>query len=126
VNWDITAVISAIMFLAGVLFIWGIKEHTEQEVKPEKAAGAVTMPIQPMPDSTQSGYLVLRVSPRDTRSVISINGAAAEKLPLSTPIELPAGQHEISIEHPLLGMRIIRVDIAAGDTLHQEVDFVRP
>lgn len=125
-NWEITAVVSAIMFLAGVLFIWGIKENVEQKVKANIAAGAVTPPLHPTPGSAPSGYLDLRVSPRDTRSVVSINGAAAGTLPFAAPIELPAGWNEISIDHPQLGVRKISIDIAPGDTLHQEVDFVKP
>jgi serine/threonine protein kinase len=126
VNWEITAVVSATMFLAGVLFIWGIKENVEQKVKADKTAGAVIPLLHPTPGSAQNGYLDLRVSPRDTHGVVSINGAAVRTLPLSEPIELPAGRHQISIDHPQLGVRKIRVAIAAGDTLHQEVDFVKP
>jgi hypothetical protein len=126
VNWEITAVVSAIMFLAGVLFIWGVKRHVEHKAQANKMVGAVTAPVHQTPNPETAGYLDLWVTPHITRGVVRINGDSLGTTPLAAPLELPPGRHEVSIHHPRLGVRKIVISITAGDTLQQMIDFTNP
>jgi len=126
VTWGITVLLNAIMFLAGVLFIKGVKTHFEG-----KASAAATsrtsnvMMLQPQPQN-RAGFLDLRVTPASANGAVQIEEDSTGMAPLSSPMSLPEGWHEIRISHPQLGVKKVGVSITAGDTLRKTVDFSSP
>jgi len=123
VSWEMSIVLNAIMFFAGVLFIKVVKTYFEHKAV---AYNAVSAPSQLVSHGDRAGFLDLRVTPRSAHSVVHIEGDSVGVTPLSGPIELPPGWHEVSIRHPQLGAKKGSVSITPGDTLRQTIDFSTP
>ena len=121
-HWAITAIVSATMFFAGVLFIKGVKEYVEQNRAAVAKQKVVTSPAYRHPVAGNSGYLDLRVLPW---GIVRIDGDSVGSA-LRSPLALSPGLHEVCVEHPGFDRKMIRVTITAGDTVHQTVDFTRP
>jgi serine/threonine protein kinase len=126
VNWEITAVVSASMFLAGVLFIRGVKEYTENKVRRTDKVSAATAPLHDALLAGDIGYLDLRVDPPATPGVVHIDGDSIATTPLSAPIKLLPGRHKVGLYHPKWGSRDVEVLITVGDTIRQTVKLNDP
>jgi serine/threonine-protein kinase len=122
VRWDVAAVVSAMMFLAGVLYIWGVKTYVQRKVEHSVLSRTMAAP----PDSIRFGYLELRILPENISGAIYIDGEWFSNTPPEAPIALPPGKHEVRISHPQLGERKISVDIALGAKVRQTVDLTKP
>ncbi|GEM_PF-2922976 len=118
-SWGVAAVVGAVMFFSGVLYIWGIKTYMQRKVENRAVSGVVMPPS----NSIILGYLDLHVKPP---SVIHINGDSLGMTPLPAPIALPPGTHDLSIYHPQMGERKMRVNIISGETLRQTIDLTKP
>ncbi|MDZ7360136.1 MAG: protein kinase [candidate division KSB1 bacterium] len=118
-SWGVAAVAGAVMFFAGVLYIWGIKTYMQRKAEHR----AVSSVLMPPPNAMMLGYLDLHVKPP---SVIHVNGDSLGATPLMAPIALPPGSHELRIYHPQWGERKMRVNIIAGETLRHEIDLTKP
>jgi serine/threonine-protein kinase len=124
VNWEVAVVVSALMFLAGVLYIWGVKKYVQYRA--ETAASVITAPRRNMPDMSRFGFLNLKINPVAAGSVIYVDGDSLGILPLAAPLALRPGKHEISIDHPQWGEKRMSVNIAAGEILQQTIDLTKP
>jgi serine/threonine protein kinase len=122
-SWGMAAVVSGMMFLAGVVYIIILKDRVQSKAAITATGNIVSAPLQYSPDLGASGYLDLRVMPW---GVVRIDGETLGKTPLAKPIELPAGKYRVMIEHPRFGAREIAVQIGRGDTLRQSVDLTKP
>ena len=128
VNWGITALAGATMFLAGVLFIRGVKEYVErQRAGPVTASsmfampqrGGLSAPVAP----ERSGQLTLEVKPWGN---VLLNGHRIATTPLATPLDLAPGTYELVVQHPHLGERQLTIHVVAGEQSRAVVDFNRP
>jgi serine/threonine-protein kinase len=119
-NWGFTALVSATMFMAGVLFIKGVKgyvDHKNNRRAPvAAAAGPQTEPLS----ATRVGYLDLRLTPG---SVVWLEGDSIATAPLSAPLAFPNGMHELAVKYPGAEPHHMKVYITAGDTLRKQVSF---
>jgi len=120
-SWGVTAVLNATMFLAGVLFIKGVKTYFERRA--EAAAPNVATSVYRPASAERLGFLDLQVTPSGSGSMVQVEDDSTGIAPLTTPLTLPPGWHEISITHPRLGVKKVGVSITAGDTLRKTVDF---
>jgi serine/threonine protein kinase len=125
-SWGLAAVVSATMFLAGVLYMWGVKMYLQNKPAKQETKSVVSALLQPSPDSSRLGYFDLQVHPAVVSGVVYIDGDSLGVLPLEAPIALPAGPHEISIFNSQLGEKKMRIDIVAGKTLRQAIDLTKP
>jgi len=119
-SWGVAAVVSATMFLAGVVYIKILKERMENKAA-SGATGNIVMAQPATPGA--NGYLDLRVTPW---GVVRIDGETFGKTPLAGPIELPAGNYKVLIQHPRLGDKEMQLQITAGDTLQRAIDLTKP
>ncbi len=122
-SWGTAAVVSALMFLAGVVYIKILKDRMESKAKLAATGNVVSAPLQYAPSPRARGYLDLQVKPW---GVVRIDGETLGKTPLAQPLELPAGNYLLVIEHPRLGTREFAVQIERGDTLRQAIDLTKP
>jgi hypothetical protein len=122
-SWGAAAVVSAVMFLAGVIFISVLKMQVES--KTISAANQTAMPAPPLlpPQPEKYGYLDLSIKPW---GAVSIGPEALGKTPLSRPIPLPPGTHKVLVQHPQWGAKEIEVQISVGDTLRRSLDLTKP
>ena len=95
----------------------------ESKTKLAATGNVVSAPLQYAPSPSASGYLDLQVKPW---GVVRIDGETLGKTPLAQPLELPAGNYLLVIEHPRLGTREFAVQIERGDTLRQAIDLTKP
>ncbi|MDZ7303064.1 MAG: protein kinase [candidate division KSB1 bacterium] len=119
VSWEVTIVVSATMFLAGVLFIRAVKEYMQNQPRAIRTSPSITVPVRPVPEPGQVGYLELRIVPEGLPSLVYVDGDSAGLAPLAGPLALPAGQHQVLVRHPQFGVKTMQVNITAGDTLRQ-------
>jgi serine/threonine protein kinase len=119
-SWGVVAVVSATMFLAGVLYIWGVKTYVQIQPGTGERKSVSAAPWQ---DSSRMGFFDLQVNPAAASGVVYVDGDSLGLTPLAAPIALPPGRHEISISHPQWGERRISVDIVAGQTIRQIIDL---
>ena len=122
-SWGMAAVVSGLMFLAGVVYIKILKDRMESKTGFTATGNIVSAPLQYAPVTAASGYLDLQVKPW---GVVRIDGETLGKTPLAQPRELPAGTYVVLIQHPRLGEREFSVQIARGDTLRRSVDLTKP
>lgn len=122
-SWGMAAVVSGLMFLAGVVYIKVLKDRMESKAGLTATGNVVSAPLQYLPVQETLGYLDLRVKPW---GVVRIDGETLGKTPLARPLELPAGTYVVVIQHPRLGEREFSVQIARGDTLRRSVDLTKP
>ncbi|MGH7490837.1 MAG: serine/threonine protein kinase [bacterium] len=121
-NWGFTALVSATMFMAGVLFIKGVKgyvDHKNRRVPLAAEAGLQEAPLH----STRVGYLDLHVTPG---GVVWLEGDSIATAPLSAPLALPNGLYEVAVKYPGADPQHMKVYITAGDTLRKRVSFAEP
>lgn len=123
VTWGITVLLNAIMFLAGVLFIKIVKTNFEHKTNTAGAQRAPISSVVQLPAEERAGFLDLRVTPNSANGLVQVEEDSAGIAPLTTPMSLPAGWHEIRISHPQFGVKKVGVSITAGDTLRKTVDF---
>ncbi len=122
-SWGAAAVVSAMMFLAGVIFIRVLKMQVETKtLSPAASSSLATEPLR-LTVPQHYGYLNLAVTPG---SVVSINNEALGKAPLGRLVELPVGLHKVRVQHSQWGQKEIEILITAGDTLHQALDLTKP
>lgn len=116
-NWGFTALVSAIMFMAGVLFIKGVKGYVDH--KNRRASVTADLQAAQLP-STRVGYLDLHITPG---GVVWLEGDSIATAPLSAPLALPNGLYELAVKYPGAAPHSMKVYITAGDTLHKSVSF---
>jgi serine/threonine-protein kinase len=121
-SWGAAAVVSAIMFLAGVVFIRVLKLQVETKPPSASSSNPATAPLR-LSLPQEYGYLDLDVT---AGGVVSINGEALGKTPLGRLIELPVGLHKVRIQHAQWGEKEIEVFISKEDTLRQVLDLTKP
>ncbi|MGH7595829.1 MAG: serine/threonine protein kinase [bacterium] len=122
-SWGAAAVVSAAMFLAGVIFISVLKMKVENKTISAASQTAVTVPALLPPQPEEYGYLDLSVKPW---GAVSIGPEALGKTPLQRPIPLPVGSHKVRVQHPQWGEKEIEVQISVGDTLRRRLDLTKP
>ncbi len=122
-SWGAAAVVSAAMFLAGVIFISVLKMKVESKTISAANQTAMTAPALLPPRQEEYGYLDLSVKPW---GAVSIGTEALGKTPLSRPIPLPPGTHQVRVQHPQWGEKEIEVQISVGDTLRRSLDLTKP
>lgn len=122
-SWGMAAVVSGLMFLAGVVYMKVLKDRMEEKANRTATGNIVSAPLQYAPLPEANGYLDLQVKPW---GVVRIDGETLGKTPLAQPLELPAGNYAVTIEHPRWGERQLAVEIVRGDTLRRRVDLTKP
>jgi serine/threonine protein kinase len=122
-SWGAAAVVSAVMFLAGVMFISVLKLQVESKTASATSRTPLTAPALFPPEPEEYGWLDLSVQPWGT---VSIGPEALGKTPLARPIPLPPGTHKVHVQHPQLGERELEVRISVGDTLRRSLDLTKP
>ncbi|MCG3157418.1 MAG: Serine/threonine-protein kinase PknD [bacterium] len=120
-SWGVAAIMSASMFLAGVLFIKGLKEYYFDDRN--AARSAKTAMALPGSNAAETGYLDLRVIPWGT---VFLNGDSTGTTPLPAAVPLPTGRNEVKIRHPRWGERVKEVGITPGDTARLTIDLTQP
>lgn len=121
-NWGFTALMSATMFMAGVLFIKGVKGYMDNKARPAPAAAAAGLHAAQAP-ATRAGYLDLRARPG---SVIYLDGDSIATTPLAAPLALPNGLYKVTVKSPGARPQEMKVYITAGDTVRKEVRLPAP
>lgn len=121
-SWGAAAVVSAVMFLAGVIFIIALKVQVESKVVSDANRSAIAAPALFPAQPEEYGYLDLSVKPW---GAVSIGPEALGKTPLARPIPLPPGSHKLRVQHPQWGEKEIEVQISVGDTLHRSLDLTK-
>lgn len=122
-SWGAAAVVSAVMFLAGVIFISILKFQVDSKTASATKRPTIAAPALLSPESQEYGYLVLAVKPW---GMLSIGPEALGKTPLARPIPLPPGTHKLRVQHPHWGEKEIEVQISVGDTLRRSLDLTKP
>jgi len=122
-SWGAAAVVSALMFLAGVIFISVLKVKVESKTVSATSRTGITAPALFPPQPEEHGYLELSVKPW---GAVSIGPEALGKTPLQRPIPLPPGTHKVRVQHPQWGEKEIEVQIIVGDTLRRRLDLTKP
>jgi hypothetical protein len=118
-NWGITALMSATMFMAGVLFIKGVKGYMDTKSRHGQAvAGTGLQGAQQA--VTRTGYFDLQAQPG---SVVFLDGDSVASAPLPAPLALPNGLYEIAVKYPGFEPHKMKVYITTGDTLRKQVSF---
>lgn len=116
-SWGVAALVSATMFLAGVIFIKILKDRVEEKMLLNRPAHTMTAPL------SAYGYLILRATPQ---SLVRIDEETLGLAPFDAPIRLRPGPHRVLVQHPRWGAKKFEVTIASGDTLLQVIDLTKP
>lgn len=115
-NWGLLAMLSAVMFFAGVLFIKLLKDHMENGAPARRI-----MPYDGAPlFSFDTGYLDLHATPGST---IYINRDSVGIAPLPHLLALPAGEYEVMIKSLNAHAEAQKIRVSKGDTARY--DFTR-
>jgi serine/threonine protein kinase len=122
-SWGAAAVVSAVMFLAGVIFISVLKVQVESKTASATSRTGIPAPALLPPQPEECGWLDLSVQPW---GAVSIGSEALGKTPLARPIPLPPGTHKVRVQHPQWGEKEIEVQISVGDTLRRRLDLTKP
>ena len=117
-HWGITAVVSAFMFLIGVLFIKGMKERADEKINTGNQQGVYASTISEK--TITNGFLYIQALPG---TVIYIDGDSIATTPLPGSLELPPGQYDIGLRYAHMPEKKMTAQIKSGDTLWQRVEF---
>ncbi|NUO83556.1 serine/threonine protein kinase [candidate division KSB1 bacterium] len=71
----------------------------------------------------EAAYLEVTVNPWGE---IWLDGKPIDTTPLSAPLALTPGMHELAVRHPQLGTRSLRIVLSRGDTLRKAFDLFTP
>jgi serine/threonine protein kinase len=120
VSWGMTAVVNATMFLAGVLFIKGVKTYFELN----KASTPPVVQIQRQLNPEPAGILERQVVPASVSTYTPVESDSTATTPSAS--QLQPGWHDISPSYPHSGMKKENLKAVAGDTVRQRVDLSKP
>lgn len=121
-SWGVAAILSASMFLAGVLFIKGLKEYFYGPLV-KAPSSSVTAPLPRAFTSANLGYLDLHLN---SGGEVFIDGETIGAGPMRALMALPVGPHEIDINDPFEGVTKKNITINSGDTLRLTIDLDEP
>ncbi len=115
-NLGLLAILSATMFLAGVLFIKLLKDFMYDAPPARRANVAVSAPML----SSGRGYLDLQATPG---SIVYIDGDSIGTTPFASPLALPPGTYEVEIKSMHAPAQSVKIQISNGDTLRRVVNL---
>jgi len=123
-NMGLLAILSATMFLAGVLFIKVLKDFMYDETPAQHANLPVSAPLR----ASGLGYLEVLAAPG---SIVYIDGDSIGATPFAQPLALPTGIYDLDVKPPRAFSRAetrgeaksLKVQISAGDTLRQKLEL---